>query len=554
MKRYEQLTKLVAFCRPRKIIEIGAHKADRALLMCREALKHNEKVHYIGYDLFDEATPETDAREMNGKGSGSLVTCQQRLDALRTEFEGFTYELVAGDTRTTLHGTDLWADFVFIDGGHSVETIRGDYEAVKGSRVIAFDDYYSGPIDTNQFGCNAVLAGIDHEILPIEDRIKGGAGVQIAVIGWSSKWAKAIARCVKDEGHKTVTVWRPGHRQEADLVCMLNAIDRLPDADVALEAIRKLVKKRLFFAIKATPLQPLSWWRTTMERYFQILEWFDKGDEVCGTGMPLFVVGEWNAKGVLDDDKRFDQTVANCKVVSKRVPQNPEDNGRTAIIACYGPSLTETWPQIATETRFTDNADVFSVSGAHDFLVRRHIVPDFHIECDPRAHKAANLNNPQQGTKYYIASCCHPALIDKLKDCDISLWHLCNGQASFRIMEEIETEKDQFLVTGGGSVGLRSISLAYALGYRKFSIYGMDCSFASADWQWAGPHKGKKQQTIEVRCGDKSFITSPVLVTYSRHFFDTMQRATGATFTLYGDGLLQEMCKLSMAKQKEQAA
>lgn len=547
-KRYEQLKKLVAFVKPKVIVEVGTHNGLRARMMCEEAIKHQPRVHYIGYDLFDEATAETNKREMNGKGAGS-----ENLAAENLAIEGVTFELIKGDTRQTLHGKDVRADFVFIDGGHSVETIRGDYEALKHSRMIALDDYYSGDFDTTRYGCNSLLADIPHEVLPVEERTNHkGVKVRIAVVGYSSKWEKAVREICGKDGHKDFVFWRGDDTIKSDLVCVCNTLEDAIDTDKALEDIKKHVRKRMFYVLKEDAFRKLPWWRKKLEQYFQLTEWMEPpgSGEACGQGMPLAIVGEWQSRGVLDDDKRFEQTSANVKVVSKRVRVGDGPNGRTAVIACYGPSLLKTWPEIEAERKYFDR-DVFSVSGSHDFLVRRGIVPNYHIECDPRVHKAANLNNPQPGVKYYIASCCHPEYVQKLKDYDISLWHLCNGQDSFRIVEELESEKDQSLITGGGSVGLRSIALAYAMGYREFHIYGMDCSFTSDDEpkQWAGPHKGKRQKVMDIKTEDgRWFKTSPVLVTYTRHFFDTVQRAPDAKFFMQGDGLLQHMCRLSMAQ------
>lgn len=574
MKRYEQLPKLVAFVKPKRIIEIGTHRGTTADLICREALKHNEKVEYTGYDLFEDATKETNERELNGKGAGSIAEATEVFEAIKAEFPGFTYELVRGDTRITLHGTEQRADFVFLDGGHSVETIRGDYEAVKGSRLIVFDDYYVGSDTTDKFGCNTVLPPV-HEVLPVEDRFKKlGFGIRLAVVGYSSKWEAAIRRVCKKDGHKTVSLWRGGDVESADLLCAINVFERgVIEPDESLEVVRRLVGKRLFFVIAADAIRSLDYWRTKLEKYFQILEWFaPNGNEVVGTAMPLLLVGEWNAKGVLDDDERFEHTKANCAVISKRFRPpltdagEPIINDRRAVIVGFGPSLQDTWPNIMGEKRLSDcEADIVSMSGSHDFLLRRGVVPDYHVECDPRAHKALNINAPHDAVKYYIASCCHPDLIEKLRGRDVTLWHLMNGQASYRIGEDIESERNEVMICGGGSVGLRSIALFYALGYRKFSIYGMDCSFsrglskeqahdmAKEDVrQWAGFHKGKKKTPIAVGCAGKWFVTSPVDVTYTRHFFDTVQRSDGANFNIYGDGLLQEMCK--QQKQETKAA
>ncbi len=105
----------------------------------------------------------------------------RRLDGVRAEHPGFNYRLVEGNTRDTLHGRSIISDFVFIDGGHSVETIRGDYEAVKGSKIIVLDDYYLGGVDTAKFGCNDVIKNIPHTVLPQADRY-GGRSVKMAVV------------------------------------------------------------------------------------------------------------------------------------------------------------------------------------------------------------------------------------------------------------------------------------------------------------------------------------------------------------------------------------
>jgi predicted O-methyltransferase YrrM len=178
--RYQQLSGLIDDAKPQTIVEIGTHVGARAVMMCLQALKHNDQVRYIGYDLFDEANPDTDRIEMNGKGRAPMVTARKRLDEIAGKHPQFSYTLVKGNTRDTLHGDKIAADFVFIDGGHSVETIRGDYKAVEGSKVVVFDDYYTG-INTEKFGCNSIVADIPHRVLPATDGVNGGGAVQMVV-------------------------------------------------------------------------------------------------------------------------------------------------------------------------------------------------------------------------------------------------------------------------------------------------------------------------------------------------------------------------------------
>jgi predicted O-methyltransferase YrrM len=172
---------LIDQAKPKTIIEVGTHSGARAVMMCRRAMLFHPEVHYTGYDLFEEATPESNSVEMNGKGAGSMAVARQKLEGLREANPAFAYRLVKGNTRDTLHGRQIMADFVFIDGGHSLQTIRGDYEALKGSKVIVFDDYYlSGP-DTSKYGCNEVIKGLPHKLLPQVDRF-GDLAVKMVVL------------------------------------------------------------------------------------------------------------------------------------------------------------------------------------------------------------------------------------------------------------------------------------------------------------------------------------------------------------------------------------
>lgn len=180
--RYEQLIKLIDLFRPRFIVEIGTHRGTRAVQMCQAALRYRNDVHYVGYDLFDETTPAIDAEELNIKAmKADRLSAKAGLSTLKKHAPNFTFELVPGNTRETLHGKTIMADFAFIDGGHSVETIRGDYEALKTSKIIVFDDYYTDGPDIEKFGCNKVVENFRHYVLPHRNKVDGGGSVQMVL-------------------------------------------------------------------------------------------------------------------------------------------------------------------------------------------------------------------------------------------------------------------------------------------------------------------------------------------------------------------------------------
>ena len=150
--RYEELLSTVAKEKPKRILEIGTWNGNRAIEMCQFGAD------YVGFDLFDEATDETDAEEMNVKKHHTLHDVKANIISA-----GVNAELIQGNTRETLpdyEGEPF--DFAFIDGGHSIETIKSDWENVKRlmnpGGLVVFDDYYEGPIDTDTFGANQIVA------------------------------------------------------------------------------------------------------------------------------------------------------------------------------------------------------------------------------------------------------------------------------------------------------------------------------------------------------------------------------------------------------------
>src|SRR5258706_12054842 len=144
----------------------------------------------------------------------------------------------------------------------------------------------------------------------------------------------------------------------------------------------------------------------------------------------------------------------------------------TMVLACYGPSLEETiddlWAEVAA------GGDLFSTSGAHQFLIDRGIVPMGHVETDPRPINVHRMGRPHPGGAYFIASACDRALFDLLHGCEVFLYHVTSSPKETDL---IRSMGGNFTVDGGTNVGMSAIGLGTALGYRRFSIHGMDCSY-----------------------------------------------------------------------------
>lgn len=147
-ERYKTVIDEVKKLQPHVIVEIGVYKGDTAERM----IKVCDKPIYYGFDAFGpvgaEELPYSDFPDMD--------EVRGRLEAT-----GATINLIKGNTKDTLKDADITPDFVFIDGGHSLETIQNDWDWVKehmhDKTVVIFDDYYVGD-DTK--GCRKLVEGI----------------------------------------------------------------------------------------------------------------------------------------------------------------------------------------------------------------------------------------------------------------------------------------------------------------------------------------------------------------------------------------------------------
>lgn len=356
----------------------------------------------------------------------------------------------------------------------------------------------------------------------------------------------------------------------ADLVVCTDVLEHVEpeNLDDVLRHLRSKTRKRLFFNIALRPaikvladgrnahliVESAAWWLDRLAPYFRVLEHtIADGFELSGIAQPVSIVGDIKSVGVLREERNA-HTRVNVLKTPKRIPDHPVPaHAGQALIVCYGPSLRSSWSALAQQRKASGTVLV-SVSGAHDFLRQRRITPDLHVECDPRPHKRAMLAKLARETKYLMASCCHPEVIDHVAGHDLTLWHLYNGPESYDI-RAIKSEEAGALIPGGGSVGLRTITLLYFLGYRNFVIHGMDCSFDGAA-QHAGAHSGKLLAPMQVNpavkigaahvTSERWFTTAPVLVTYAQHMLRDLRlgRYPGCSFYWYGDGLFQEMLRL----------
>lgn len=308
------------------------------------------------------------------------------------------------------------------------------------------------------------------------------------------------------------------------------------------------------------------WWNERIEKRFRLCSRFGTPTGFCFMGQSLNDTADSpdlsgvsppaettviKTKSVYNDEQRCKNIRSSMLRGLTSVPVLPVHN-KTMILACYGPSLESTIDRLRR-----DDGDVYTVSGAHKLLISRGILPMGHIEADPRPHKAKCFGLPNQGVCYFLASACDRAMFDALQGFEKWLFHVTSSNPETELIASMD--RNQFTLDGGTNVGMTAIALGTVLGYRKFSIYGMDCSFEGPSelLNWprdkpfdegmkagaryhAGPHPNEDQDLYRVWVGDRPFLSSPQMFQAAQDYI-AMVNSNGrfCRFELHGDGFLK---------------
>ncbi|PIR84925.1 hypothetical protein COU16_00190 [Candidatus Kaiserbacteria bacterium CG10_big_fil_rev_8_21_14_0_10_47_16] len=169
--RYKALYQLIRRNKSRRILEIGTWNGERALRMLYASKRATGMpAEYYGFDLFDAMDQAEYEREISKKPPSYEEVKSKLLTS------GARIKLYQGNTLQTLpESIDSMPkmDFIFIDGGHHVDTVKNDWEysqkVMHENTVVIFDDYWHNRKD---HGARPIVDAIDTKkyevvILPV---------------------------------------------------------------------------------------------------------------------------------------------------------------------------------------------------------------------------------------------------------------------------------------------------------------------------------------------------------------------------------------------------
>lgn len=164
----DMINRFMAIGESLTFIEVGTYNGYRAVKLCSDWMRRTSKpINYVGFDLFEDMTRDVNTKELS---KSTLPPSLEAVDRLFQQAK-VPHTLIKGDTKITIPKFVAESNFnlrdprlIFIDGGHSLETVASDWEALSKLAgtytVFIFDDYYE---NKEGFGCRETITKIQQD-------------------------------------------------------------------------------------------------------------------------------------------------------------------------------------------------------------------------------------------------------------------------------------------------------------------------------------------------------------------------------------------------------
>ena len=484
--RYKQLADLIRFYKPSTILETGTWNGGRAIEMALASFDNNDEVHYIGYDLFEDATTQTDKEEFNAKPHNTKMAVVKRLDEFKEHMKEeknkqFTYELYKGNVRDTLDQTYVdEVDFALIGSGNSEQTVQHEYNILKHVPVVVGDHFFTKDDDDNippeeYQGIKKVFDAIQTKKVDAQETTEDG---------WTNFDEEATTR--KHVLPSSDRVAGGGHTH---LTVFLH--------DSALEELPEDLKR-----------------------------------------VPIVV----HPRDCVSKDyiKNNIQTNINLIDPNRWIEKHPPHK-ETGIIVSAGPHLD--YKKLKSFIKKNPGTKVLTVKHGYPGLLKNNIKPWGCIVLDPRPITGKSTHNIirkdlfetiDPTTNFFVASMTDPSVTNFLLDNNARIWGWHAFTDSLReekeqgaiiqnqqvkLNEELGIPKGATLITGGTCAAMRSIGMFHTMGFRDIHLFGFDCCRKKPTkkemTETVGDIEGgetPKPKYIQVNVKDKTYWTTGELL------------------------------------------
>ena len=463
--RYQQLADIIRHYKPKSIIEVGTWNGGRAIEMALAAFENQDEILYRGFDLFEDATSETDDEEFNLKAHNTQSAVIKRLQDFRAKMmekeKVFTFQIGKGNSREILSDRkDLNADFVLIGGGNSIPTAKSDYDNLKHNPVVVMDNFFRE--DTNKNNAPKKYQGTNKVVDLLPKGKKGGV----------RRWVIPSQDMVRGGGH-------------THLVAILNGKD-----------IPELPKKILSVPIVVHPRDcvPKDFIKDNIQNNMKLITtWLGKfpihkGNVILVSGGPYL----------------------NINKLKQHIKNNP--NSKIVCVKHSYPTLINNgilpWACIVLDPRPITGVSTHGI-------VREELFKK--IEKKTKFF-VASMTDPSV-TEYLIAKGAEihgwHAYTESLRDPNEQKKTIKNN--SVTLNPAIGIPQGSTLITGGTCAAMRALGIMHTMGFRHFDLFGFDSSMEEPTKEQQKETTGAEDEDprpkyFKVGVGDKNFWTTGELL------------------------------------------
>ena len=234
----------------------------------------------------------------------------------------------------------------------------------------------------------------------------------------------------------------------------------------------------------------------------------------------------------LEEKEAQRQIKKNARRPLPQVKPYPPNDYEVALL-CGGPSLEDAAIPVGCK--------IATVNNTYQWALDKGFSPSVYMQLDAREFNARFIQEPIKSCKYVLCSQVHPSIFDKLKGCDVHIWHSAGGKTK-RWLDRYYNKR-WVQIPGGSTIGTRALWLLYMLGVRKIRVFGMDCCYRSLQHHAYEQPENDKDLATNLVVGEgenvRDFTVAPWMVAQLDEFF---QLAPGFPDDLdlefEGDGLL----------------
>ena len=446
--RYKQLADLIRFYKPKTILETGTWNGGRAIEMALASFKNQDSVHYIGFDLFEDATIHTDHAEFNVKPHNTMEAVEKRFAEFaehmkEKEDKTFTYELTKGNVRETLDKfikTEALdeVDFALMGSGNSIETTQIEYKAFKNIPVVVIDHYFTKESDEDEsmppekyHGAKNVFDSVKTKMVDTEEK---------DTEGWTIfEEEDSVRKYILPSQDK---VAGGGHTH----LCLFLHDTKLKNIPKELKSVPIIVHPR--------DCVPRDYINNNIK-----------------TNMTLIDPKKWVTKH--------------------------DAHRQTAIMVSAGPYLD--YAALHKFVKENPEAKMLAVKHAYPHLMEHGITPWGCILLDPRPITGKSTHNIVRkdlfknidlNTNFFLASMTDPSVTNFMIDREVKLfgWHAFTDSLrteseqghqiqnqQVKIDEELGIPQGATMITGGTCAAMRGIGMLHTMGFRDIHLFGFDC-------------------------------------------------------------------------------